>query len=267
MLPVNPLRVRLARGEVAIGLGVRLARVAEVATLASSCQFDWLFLDLEHSPMSAETAAAISVAALGAGLAPLVRVPPGDFGVAARLLDAGAWGIFVPHIDTAEQAAAAVHALSFPPLGARSVSYSLPQLAFAPMHGGEAARHFNRQAMLVPMIESAQGVANAVAIAAVPGVDALFVGANDLSADLGVPGEVGHERVNAMCHQVVQACLAQGKWPGLGGVYAEGPLRGHVAQGMRLVLGATDMALMLDAARDRSAMLQRCRAAAVPTGA
>ena len=267
MLPVNPLRPRLARGEVAFGFGVRLARVAEVASVASSCQFDWLFLDLEHSPMSVEAAAAISVAALGAGLAPLARVPPGDFGVAARLLDVGAWGVLMPHIDTAEQATAAVHALSFPPAGARSVSYSLPQLAFASMRGGEAARHFDQQALLVPMIESARGVANAEGIAAVPGVDALFVGANDLSADLGVPGEVGHEAVTAACQRVVQACQARGKWPGLGGVYAEELLRGHVGRGMRLVLGATDMALMLDAARDRSAMLRRCGAAALRPGA
>jgi len=256
-LPLNPLRSTLERGDVAFGVGVRLTRTPELVALAAACDYRWLFLDIEHSSMSIDTAAGLSVTALGAGITPLARVPAGDCTLASRLLDAGAWGVLASHIETADEAAAMVRQLRFPPSGNRSVSYSLPQLRFAPMAGGTAARHFNEQVLLVAMIESSVAVAHAFEIAAVPGVDALFVGANDLTADLGVPGEFVHAGVTEACRHVIDACAAHGKWPGLGGIYDEAQLRPHVEAGMRLVLGGTDMALMTAALRERRAMLER----------
>jgi 4-hydroxy-2-oxoheptanedioate aldolase len=101
----NPARAALERGEVSIGCGLRLARGAEIGRIMKSCGWDWLFIDLEHGSMTLDTCSQISVAALDAGIAPIVRVPNGQLDMATRALDGGGWGIVMPHVDTAEEAA------------------------------------------------------------------------------------------------------------------------------------------------------------------
>ena len=256
-LSSNPLRRRLAGGGVALGFGVRLVRGVEIVNLAAGCGYDWLFIDLEHGPASVETAAGIATAALGAGLAPLARVSAADYTTAARILDAGAWGVLMSHVESAADAREAVARLKFPPDGHRSVSYSLAQLGHQPMRQADAARQFNDAMLIVAMIESRKAVEAAGDIAAVPGIDALFVGANDLATDLGVPGDFANPAIANACAQVVSACTTHGKWPALGGVYTEEPLRRYVDLGMRLVLGGTDMALLLEGARQRAEMIRR----------
>ena len=235
---------------------MRIARSVEIAPLAARWGYDWLFLDLEHSSMPLQVAADISIAALGNGVAPLARVSRRDYVTAARILDAGAWGVLMAHVETGEDAAEMVAELRFPPLGHRSVSYAMAQLGYPSLTATDAAAQFDREATLVAMIESRQAVANAEAIAAVPGVDALFVGANDLSMDLGVAGEFGHDEIAAACVRVVDACRRHGKWPALGGVYAEPLLRRYVGMGMSMVLGGTDMALLTQSAQQRVAMIR-----------
>ena len=104
-LPLNPLRSALEQGETVFGLGVRLARTPELVALAGAAGYRWLFVDIEHSPMSIETAAGLSVTALAGGVTPLARLSAGDYSLAARLLDSGAWGVLVSHVETAEDEA------------------------------------------------------------------------------------------------------------------------------------------------------------------
>ena len=106
-----------------------------------SAGFDWLFLDLEHSALSIETAAQIAVAALDAGIAPIVRVPNGEYSIATRLLDNGALGIVVPHVETADEARMIVEKLRYPPQGHRSVFSSVPQLDYRAMKAADMTRH------------------------------------------------------------------------------------------------------------------------------
>src|ERR1700761_3534475 len=126
----NSARERLARGEVALGFGVRLAKSAEIAQVAKTAGFDWLFIDLEHSAMSIETAAQLAIAGLEAGIAPIARVPKGEYSLATRLLDSGALGIVVPHVDTAAEAREIADALRYPPLGRRGVFSSMPHFDY-----------------------------------------------------------------------------------------------------------------------------------------
>ena len=109
----NLVKERLGTGELAIGVGVRGLRGIEVARLMKSAGFDWLFIDLEHGSTSVETACQIAVAALDAGIAPLVRVPAGELALGARCLDGGALGVVIPHVDSPEQARAMVDAFRF----------------------------------------------------------------------------------------------------------------------------------------------------------
>src|SRR5689334_22089094 len=176
----NPARARLAGGEVSIGVGLRLARGVEIARIMQSCGWDWLFIDLEHGSMTLDTCSQISVAALDAGIAPIIRVPQGQLDMATRALDGGGWGIVMPHVDTAEEAAELAAHVKYPPQGHRSVMGALPQFGYRGIGVAETARIVNQQLLTTVMIETPKALENADKIAAVPGVDVLLIGTNDL---------------------------------------------------------------------------------------
>src|SRR3954471_14936957 len=100
----NIARERLERGELSLGVGVRVMRGVEIGKAMRSAGYDWLFVDLEHGALSIETASQICLAALDAGIAPIVRIPKGECSIATRLRDNGPLGIVVPHVYTAEEA-------------------------------------------------------------------------------------------------------------------------------------------------------------------
>ena len=241
----NPTRDRLANGEVAIGIGLRQARTVDIAPAMAAAGYDWLFVDLEHSTISLDTAMQISVAALGAGITSLVRVPRGRYDMATRVLDGGAWGIVMPHVDTPEEAREVVDRLKYPPVGHRSVYGAIPQLGFAPTPLPEAAKAINANMLVVVMLESPQAIANADAIAAVPGVDALLIGAGDLTTEMGIPGQFFHADVVKAFETMVAACKRHGKWAGVGGVYNEDGYRKNIGMGVRLVLAGSDLSFLM----------------------
>jgi 4-hydroxy-2-oxoheptanedioate aldolase len=247
---------RLRCGELALGFGIRLARSVEIAKAMKTAGFDWLFIDLEHGAMSIETAAALAIAGLDAGIAPLVRVPKGEYSMATRLLDNGALGIVVPHVETAAEAEAAVAALRYPPRGRRAVFTSQPHLDFRSVAPMDLMTSIDTATLIVAMAETATGVANAPAIAAVDGVDVLLVGTNDLCVDLGIPGELGHARIADAYADVIAACRRHGKWPGMGGIYEEGLMRRYVDMGCRFLQAGADLGFLLEAASRRTAFLR-----------
>src|SRR5713226_8802694 len=110
----NVAREKLEQGQLSLGVGVRMTRSVEIAKAMAVAGFDWLFLDMEHGVMSLEACAQISTAALDAGIAPIARVPNGEYAIAARALDNGALGIFMPHVDSVNDAAAAMTASRSP---------------------------------------------------------------------------------------------------------------------------------------------------------
>ena len=116
----NVAREKLEQGQLSLGVGVRMTRSVEIAKAMAVAGFDWLFLDMEHGVMSLEACAQISTAALDAGIAPIARVPNGEYAIATRALDNGALGIVVPHVDTAAEAREIVNRLKYPPVGHRS---------------------------------------------------------------------------------------------------------------------------------------------------
>lgn len=256
---VNAARQRLDKGEIALGVGIRGVRGVEIARLMKTAGYDWLFIDLEHGATSTETAYSISVAALDAGIAPFVRVPHGELAMGTRCLDAGALGIVIPHVDTAEQARAMVDAFKFRPLGHRSIGGAYPQFGFAAKPAQEVVAALNDATMVVAMIETPQAVENANKIAEVPGIDALLMGTNDLCLEMDIPGSLDHERVIAAIDTVVGACRKRGKTPALGGVYARDLMKRYLALGMRMLLAGNDISLLLNAAKDQAAFARSCQ--------
>jgi 4-hydroxy-2-oxoheptanedioate aldolase len=252
----NRARERLERGELALGVGIRAVRTVDIAKMMKTCGYDWLFIDLEHGPFSIETATSLSVAALDTGIAPIVRVPFRQYAMATRMLDGGALGIVMPHVDTAEEARAIAAHLKYPPQGHRSLAGAQAIADFRPVGIGEFAEAANRALLTVVMLETPTAIDNAAAIAAVPGVDALLIGTNDLAAEMGIPGEFGHARIAAAYEAVVAACRSANKWPGAGGVYGEDLLRRYVGMGAKLVLTGGDGGFLMEAAGARASLVR-----------
>lgn len=254
--PRNPARARLAQGGLALGMGVRFARTAEIARMMRAAGYDWLFIDLEHGPGSLESTAQISCAALDAGIAPLIRVPHGEFAMATRSLDGGGWGIVMPHVNTADEARELVGHLRYPPLGHRSIVGGLPHYGFAGAKASDVAATLNAETLIVAMLETPTAIANTDAIVAVPGIDVALIGTNDLALEMGIPGELGHERVAAAYKTVIAACAKHKKWPGMGGVGDLELIRRYAGLGMRFILGGNDTNVMAQASAERAKALR-----------
>lgn len=255
-LIANRAKDKLAAGELALGLGLRLARTPEIAKLAAVCGYDWLFVDMEHGPFSVDTAAQMCAAALDAGISPIPRAAGHEHFHATRLLDAGAQGVVVPHVDTAEQAVAVRDNCLYPPAGRRSVGGVMAQLGYEALPVAETTRLINSATLTVVMVETGAAVANADAMAAVDGIDVLLIGTNDLCAAMGIPGQFGDDRVVAAYDAVISAARNNGKSAGMGGVYDETLARRYIGMGARFVLGGNDLPLFIGAAKARSAFLR-----------
>jgi len=254
----NPARERLERGELSIGLGIRLGRSVDIAKILKTSGYDWVFLDLEHSPMSLDAASQISVAALDTGISPIVRVPAMQMAMATRALDGGALGIIMPHVDTAAEARAIVDHLKYPPVGHRSVSGAQPQFDYRAMKVSELTTALNAATLTICMVETPKAIANVDAIAGVPGVDVVLVGTNDLAAEMGIPGDFANPKIAAAYKKIVAACKKHKKWPGMGGVYNEELMKKYVGLGMRMVLAGGDVGMLMQAATQRTEFLRRC---------
>jgi 2-keto-3-deoxy-L-rhamnonate aldolase RhmA len=252
----NVTKEKLEAGELALGVGLRQARSVDIAKIMHTAGFVWLFIVQEQGSLSLDDAAEISYAAQDAGITPIVRVPGFEHYHAAKALDGGAQGVVVPHVDTPETAASMVRNCRYPPIGKRSVTGALPQLDFAAIPLAEAAEAVNASTLLVLMIETAEAVANAGKIAATPGVDVLLVGANDLSMELGIPGELDHPKMIEALETVVRACKENGVHPGLGGIYQLPLIERCVAMGFRLILTGSDLSLMLNAGKAKTAAIR-----------
>jgi len=253
----NPAREALDAGRLSLGFTVRLVRSVEIAPAMAALGYDWLFLDCEHGTLSLDAAAQISVAALSAGIAPIVRVPNGAYAMATRMLDNGALGIVVPHVDTAEEAREVVEKLKYPPIGHRSMGGIGPHYALRALPVGETAVALNAANLTVVMLETPRAIENADAIAAVPGIDVLLIGSNDLCAEMGIPGQFSHARLEDAYRRTVTACAAHGKHPGMGGIYTEETMARYIGLGARFILAGQDGSFMSAGAASRAGALRR----------
>ena len=148
------------------------------------------------------------------------------------------------------------NACRYPPVGKRSMGGGLQQVGFAPMPVGDVARVVNEETLVVAMIESPQGVANADEIAATKGVDALLIGTNDLCFEMGIPGNFNDPRVADAYKKVIAACRKHGKFPGMGGMYTPELLERHIAMGAQLILSGSDFSFVMQAGTARAQLVR-----------
>jgi 2-keto-3-deoxy-L-rhamnonate aldolase RhmA len=133
----------------------------------------------------------------------------------------------------------------------------MPQFDFEARPLAEATAAVNADLLLVVMLETAQAIGNAEAIAAIPGIDALHVGANDLCMEMGIPGDFLHRDVEKAFAAVITACRRHGKWPAMGGIYTEEGLGKYVGMGVRMVLAGSDLGFLMAAGAARATFLRR----------
>ena len=207
----NHVRRRLAAGEPSIGTWLSLPS-PEAAEYVSRLGFDWLVVDTEHNPIDIRTLAQMFAAMAASNTAPMVRIPWNSAENFKRVLDAGAWGVVVPMVNSREEAEQAVSAARYYPDGTRSVGGGRFPMSFD-TGAEEYFRNANDQILVVLQIEHIRGVENADAILSVPGVDACFIGPNDLAASmgmgLGVPLESDDPRAGGGHHRDSQRLRAQ----------------------------------------------------------
>jgi len=251
---VNPLLERMKSGGLGLNLMIRHARTVDIALAAKQCGFDGLFFDLQHGVIPEYEVSQMAVAAMNMGITPLVRVPEKDYAAALRMLDNGAMGIIMPEVTTADDARQSVLACKYPPVGNRGAFGGWANFGYRPVPAADARKAMNDATLLILMLESKAAVDNVEAIAAVPGVDVVHIGTNDLSTDLGHPGELTHPDVMAAIERVIKACRANGKFAGVGGLTGGDVLKmlaPVVKMGAQFITAASEWNLMMAAGQER----------------
>lgn len=246
----NSFRQRLRAGETLIGCWCSLASpiTTEVLGVAG---FDWLLLDGEHSPNDVTTFIPQLMALKDSASAPVVRPSWNNAVEMKRLLDAGFYNFLIPFVESADDARRAVAATRYPPAGIRGVSVAQRSNRY-----GSVANYFrdiNDQICVLVQIESGKGVAAAAEIAAVDGVDGIFVGPADLSAGLGHLGDANHPEAQTAMAQIFAAARAAGKPSGILAT-AEADARRYLGLGVSFVAVGSDLSVFRNATqalRDR----------------
>ncbi|MBI2247157.1 MAG: aldolase [Armatimonadetes bacterium] len=236
----NGVKTLLQQGQLAIGQWLTLPSPA-ITELLASYGMDWLLVDTEHGPAGWETVEDMIRAMKGTEVVPLVRVAGNDPVLIKKALDRGAFGVVVPLVNTAEQAKAAAAACRYPPNGIRGVA------------GGRANRYgvdlvkyvaeWNQRVLVICQLETREAVQNAESIATVPGIDVLFIGPNDLSANLDRFRKFEDPEFTHAVDRILQAARAHRKAAGIMAAGADDTLA-RVDQGFRFISVGSDTRML-----------------------
>ena len=215
--------------------------------------YDWLLVDMEHSPIDLAQATAIMQALSGTPSEVVLRVPWNDSVMVKRVMDAGARSIMFPFIQSVEEARAAVAATRYPPQGTRGVAamHRASRFGTAPDYLARA----NDQVAVILQLETPEAVALMPEIAALDGVDAVFIGPGDLSGGMGLLGQIGHADVQAALRGAAQAAQAAGLACGIVGA-DPASVRSYIEMGFSYVAIASDLGLLMGAAKSAASAVR-----------
>jgi len=207
----NPVKTALAAGRRSFGAMVFEFFSPGMPQICKNAGADFVLFDMEHTGLGFETLKTQFALCRGLGIVPMVRVPRGEYHFIARALDVGAMGVMVPMVGSAEEAASIVACTRYPPAGRRGAAFGFAHDDYGSGSVTDKIAELHARTMVIPQIETAEGLANVEAIAAVDGVDALWLGHFDLTNFLGIPGAFDDPRFEAAVTRIIKACDANGK--------------------------------------------------------
>ena len=242
----NAFKQALQNRQRQIGLWVSMAN-PYTAEMCAACGFDWLLIDGEHSPNDLTAILGQLQAVAPYPSHAVVRPPIGETWMIKQLLDMGATNLLIPMVETADQARELVQAVRYPPQGVRGVGARLARVSQFGAQPDYLQKANDRICLLV-QIESQQALDNLDDIAAVDGIDGIFIGPSDLSASMGFLGQPGHPEVQAAIADAVKRLAAAGKPSGILSLDEEESRR-HVEMGITFVAVGGDIAILTDGAR------------------
>ena len=208
----NPVKSRLASGGCAFGAMIFEFFSPGLPQICRNAGAEFVLFDMEHTGLGFETLKIQFALCRGLGIVPMVRVPRGEYHFIARALDVGAMGVMVPMVGSAEEAAHIVSCTRYPPQGRRGAAFGFAHDDYE--RGGDVGAKItalHTRTMVIPQIETVEGLNNVESIAAVTGVDALWLGHFDLTNFMGIPGEFKHPDFLAGVDRIVTACETRGK--------------------------------------------------------
>lgn len=248
-MKTNPVRAKLKRGDSSVGTWLTLPSTV-VAQLMANTGLDWLTVELEHSPTSFETAAEMFAIIAASGCVPLARVPINSVENIKRVLDTGTWGVVVPMVNSRAEAEAVVKAARYRPIGERSIGGALHASNFAT----DAATYYakaNDEILVIVMAEHVDAVENISSILSVPGIDAVFVGPNDLHASMGLAPafDSDHPQFNEALKKILAHAKARGIAAGIHVADAAQAQR-RIKEGWQFIAIVSEAAFMLNKAAE-----------------
>jgi 2-dehydro-3-deoxyglucarate aldolase/4-hydroxy-2-oxoheptanedioate aldolase len=244
----NRVKARLAAGQPAFGAMVFEFFTPGMPQLCANAGAEFVMFDMEHTGLSFETLKVQCALCRGLDLAPMTRVPRSEYHFIARALDVGAFGVMVPMVGTADEAAHIVSSARYPPQGRRGAAFGF---AHDDYQGGSVVdkmASLHARTLLIAQIETVQGLHNVEAIAAVPGIDVLWLGHFDLTNSMGIPGRFDHPDYVAAVERIVGACNAANKPAGFLAT-DERSARDAVDRGFRMLAYGIDHLMLQDALR------------------
>lgn len=210
----------------------------------AGCRF--VLYDMEHTGLGFETLKWLFSTCRGLPIAPMVRVPRGEYTWLARSLDLGARGVMVPMVESAEQARSIVQACRYPPVGRRGAAFGFAQCEYLGGDVAEKIARYHERTLVIAQIETERGLDNVEEIAAVEGIDVLWVGHFDLSNFMGIPGQFADPRFDAAMRKVVEVCRRHGKAGGF--MATDQPWIERAREmGYTMIAGGTDNGLLQQA--------------------
>ncbi len=242
---VNPVKKTLKEGGVVIGATLQASNLDTMSIMANA-GFDFLWIEGEHSSITLETTRNMILMTQGRKAVAFTRVPVNELWTAKRMLDIGSLGVIFPFTDTPELAKQAVAACKYPPEGKRGVGPAMATLRW-PVQGGYP-KWANDNVMVITIIERPGAVEQIEEIAAVPGIDVLFIGLNDLSYGYGTPGQLNSPKMQEGVKRIMAAAKKH-NIP-VGGPGGPADIKRMIAEGYRFIQGPSDLNLLQNAARD-----------------
>ena len=251
----NKVKRSLRAGGVSIGTMFFEFNSTGIARIAANAGADFALFDTEHTGWDADTVRTLMATARAADIVPLVRVPATQYHLIARPLDLGAMGLMIPMVESEEQARLFVRSAKYPPDGGRGAAFGV---AHDDYEGGDVAakmKSANAEGLLIGLIETVAGVENVEKIAAVDGLDVLWIGHFDLTNSMSIPGQFTHPKFLRAVDSVLEACRRHGKAPGFMAADVEAG-RKLLAQGFRCISYSGDIWLYSQVLRDGIAALR-----------